>query len=87
MFLNEDDLSCGFCEFNGDGSAGMNENREITNSITSTETFKRFSQIHQVEPCELFESWVLKFIDISNAQITIPLKHVSLSAIIWNVEL
>lgn len=64
VFLNEDDLSCGFCEFNGDGSAGMNENREITNSITSTETFKRFSQIHQVEPCELFESWVLKFIDI-----------------------
>lgn len=27
VFLNEDDLSCGFCEFNGDGSAGMNENR------------------------------------------------------------
>ena len=40
VFLNEDDLSCGFCEFNGDGSAGMNENREITNSIDQTETFK-----------------------------------------------
>ena len=44
VFLNEDDLSCGFCEFNGDGSAGMNENREITNSIDQTETFKLFSQ-------------------------------------------
>ncbi len=30
VFLNEDDLSCGFCEFKMDGSAGMNENREIT---------------------------------------------------------
>lgn len=64
VFLNEDDLTCGFCEFNGDGSAGMNENREITNSISDTETFKRFSETHHVETCELFESWVLKFIDI-----------------------
>lgn len=64
VFLNEDDLTCGFCEFNGDGSAGMNENREITNSICTTETFKRFAQTHTVETCELFESWVEQFIDI-----------------------
>lgn len=64
VFLDEDSLSCKFCEFNGDGSAGMNENREITNSIALTDTFKLFSQNHQVESCELFESWVEKFIDI-----------------------
>lgn len=64
VFLNEDDMSCKFCEFNGDGSAGMNENREITNSIATTETYRQFCQTHDIEPCELFESWVIKFIDI-----------------------
>lgn len=64
VFLNEDDLSCGFCEFNGDGSAGMNENREITNSIDQTDTFKLFSQKHPLEACELFDSWVREFIRI-----------------------
>lgn len=64
VFLNEDDMSCGFCEFNGDGSAGMNENREITNSIVDSATFKRFCERHRVRDCELFESWVREFIRI-----------------------
>mgnify|MGYP002564605573 CR=1 FL=1 len=63
-FLNEDDYSVKFCEFNGDGSSGMNENREITNSIDQTETFKLFSQKHPLEACELFDSWVREFIRI-----------------------
>lgn len=29
-FLDEDDYRVKFCEFNADGSSGMNENREIT---------------------------------------------------------
>lgn len=64
VFLDEDILECGFCEFNGDGSAGMNENREITHSIEQSETFKRFSATHRIETCELFESWVNEFISI-----------------------
>ena len=82
VFLNEDDLSCGFCEFTG---TALREERKSRNNQQhpSTETFKRFSQIHQVEPCELFESWVLKFIDIFKRSN----HYVSLSAIIWNVEL
>lgn len=64
VFLNEDTLECGFCEFNGDGSAGMNENREITHSIEQSETFRRFSATHRIEACELFESWVNEFISI-----------------------
>lgn len=64
VFLDEDTLECGFCEFNGDGSAGMNENREITHSIEQSETFKRFSATHRIETCELFESWVNEFISI-----------------------
>ena len=31
-FLDEDDYRVKFCEFNADGSSGMNENREITTS-------------------------------------------------------
>lgn len=64
VFLNEDDMTCGFCEFNGDGSAGMNENREITNSIVDTATFKAFAETHNVELCEFFDSWVEQFIAI-----------------------
>ncbi len=64
VFLNEDTLECGFCEFNGDGSAGMNENREITHSIEQSKTFKQFAQRHHLETCELFESWVDEFTSI-----------------------
>jgi hypothetical protein len=63
-FLNEDTYRIHFCEFNGDGSAGMNENREITNSILDSETFKTFAQSHKVEGCALFEPWVRTFREI-----------------------
>ncbi|MBX9033958.1 carboxylate--amine ligase [Gordonibacter massiliensis (ex Traore et al. 2017)] len=63
-FLDEDDYRMKFCEFNGDGSSGMNENREITHSIENTATFKEFASRHRVQGCELFESWVRTFMDI-----------------------
>lgn len=63
-FLDEDDYRMKFCEFNGDGSSGMNENREITHSIENTATFKEFASRHRVQDCELFESWVRTFMDI-----------------------
>lgn len=53
-FLNEDDYRIHFCEFNGDGSAGMNENREITNSIVGSDTFRTFAENHAVQGCDLF---------------------------------
>lgn len=64
VFLNEDTLEVGFCEFNGDGSAGMNEDREITKSIQQTQTYQAFAQKHSLESCELFDSWVQEFIRI-----------------------
>ncbi|MEG0324440.1 MAG: carboxylate--amine ligase, partial [Raoultibacter sp.] len=64
VFFNEDTGRIGFCEFNADGSSGMNENREITHSIEHSESYKRFAQHHQVESCELFESWVVEFLSI-----------------------
>lgn len=60
-FLDEDDCTVKFCEFNGDGSAGMNENREITNSIASSKTLARFMARHKVCGCSLFEPWVREF--------------------------
>ena len=63
-FLDEDDYALKFCEFNGDGSAGMNENREITSSIRGSQTFKAFAQRHEVQGCDLFEPWVRRFLDI-----------------------
>ncbi len=63
-FLDEDDYRIRFCEFNGDGSSGMNENREITNSITPSETFRVFAEGHAVRGCDLFEPWVDAFLRI-----------------------
>ncbi len=65
-FLDEDTFDVKFCEFNGDGSAGMNENREITNSIKDTEAFRAFREGHEVQDCSLFEPWVDEFISIYN---------------------
>ena len=63
-FLNENDYRIHFCEFNGDGSAGMNENREITNSIVGSDTFRTFAENHAVQGCDLFMPWVRAFMDI-----------------------
>lgn len=64
IFLDENDCSCAFCEFNGDGSSGMNENREITSSIANTATMKAFKERHQVQGCDLFDAWVEEFCSI-----------------------
>ena len=61
IFLDENTGDVAFCEFNGDGSSGMNENREITHSVEGTATFKKFAQRHHVEGCELFDAWVREF--------------------------
>ncbi len=63
-FLDEDDYSVKFCEFNGDGSSGMNENREITVSVTGSDTFRSFVGNHRIEACELFRAWVEEFVEI-----------------------
>lgn len=64
IFLNEDTLESAFCEINGDGSAGLNEDREIVHSIEHSETFTTFAKAHHLESCELFETWVKEFIAI-----------------------
>ncbi|MEG2982669.1 MAG: carboxylate--amine ligase [Raoultibacter sp.] len=63
-FINEDDYSAAFCEFNADGSSGMNENREITASVRGSATLQAFAAKHHVEGCELFDSWADEFLAI-----------------------
>lgn len=53
-----------FCEFNTDGSSGMNEDRELNNAFAGSVTFQRFTQKHSVRRFELFDSWVEEFIKI-----------------------
>ncbi len=63
-FLDEENYTVKFCEFNGDGSAGMNENREITNSIAGSDAMRTFCEHHRICDCSLFEPWVEAFIRI-----------------------
>lgn len=66
VFLDEDTLEAKFCEFNGDGSSGMNENREISASIRGSRPFAAFASRHAVSDCneELFAGWVDEFLRI-----------------------
>jgi len=64
IFLDENDLSCAFCEFNADGSSGMNEDREIAASIAGSASFSEFAKRHNIHPSELFETWVDEFLEI-----------------------
>ena len=61
VFLDEDTGEVAFCELNGDGSSGMNEDREIVHSVEGTATFREFARRHHVESCELFDAWVREF--------------------------
>lgn len=63
-FLDEETYLAKFCEFNGDGSSGMNENREITVSVAGSQSFRTFVTRHRIETCELFHAWVEKFVEI-----------------------
>lgn len=64
IFLNEEDLSFKFCEFNADGTSSMNEDRELNIALTKTDVYQRMAKNYQFETFELFDSWVKEFEDI-----------------------
>ncbi len=64
VFFDEETEEVRFCEFNADGSSGMNEQREISVSCALSPSFKEFAKHHKVGLSELFNSWVKKFIKI-----------------------
>lgn len=66
MFLDEDAMTAKFCEFNADGSSGMNENREITASMQGSAAYQAFAEQHKLATCDkaLFPGWVDEFLSI-----------------------
>lgn len=64
IFLDEDDYSYKFCEFNTDGSGAMSRDLMIARALQQSETYRRFAQRHKVERFELFDSWVKAFLRI-----------------------
>ena len=65
-FLNEDTGKLRFCEFNTDGTSGMNENREAFACIAQSEPYRRLAQDHALSNCDtdLFPGWVDTFLSI-----------------------
>ena len=64
LFLDEEDLSFKFCEFNTDGSGAMSRDYLIGQSLMQTDSFKRFAEGKNVAQFELFDSWVQAFMRI-----------------------
>lgn len=64
IFLDEDDHSYKFCEFNTDGAGAMSRDLMIATALQQTETWKTFASRHKVERFELIDSWVEAFMRI-----------------------
>ena len=64
IFLDEEDLSYKFCEFNTDGSGAMSRDAEGGRALMEGATFKDFACIHDVRQFDLFGAWVDAFMDI-----------------------
>ncbi|MCI8408183.1 MAG: glutathionylspermidine synthase family protein [Lachnospiraceae bacterium] len=57
IFLNEEDYGYKFCEFNGDGTSSMNEDRELNIAFQKTALYNYLTKEYKLEPFELFDSW------------------------------
>lgn len=64
IFLDEDDFSYKFCEFNTDGSGAMSRDLMLAKALELSDTFKEFAKRHKVERFELIDSWVEAFMRI-----------------------
>lgn len=53
-----------FCELNADGSSAMNEDRELGNILSETLAFNEMKEKYNMEPCELFDTWIDECIKI-----------------------
>ena len=64
IFLNEDDFSFKFCEFNADGSSAMNEDRELNLAIKDADAMQKMGERYVFQNFEFFDSWVQVFAGI-----------------------
>ena len=58
FFLDEDDRSYKFCEFNTDGSGAMSRDLLMGQALMQSDSFAAFAQGRDVRQFELFDSWV-----------------------------
>ncbi|MDR1359262.1 MAG: hypothetical protein LBJ48_07945, partial [Coriobacteriales bacterium] len=64
LFLDEDNGSFKFCEFNTDGTSAMNEDAEVANALAVTDTLKQFNAQHSLSAQELFDPWIETFLEL-----------------------
>lgn len=64
IFLDEENQSYKFCEFNTDGSSAMNEDRELCRAFEYTELYDYLNSQYEIGSFELFHSLVKAFADI-----------------------
>lgn len=64
IFLNEEDLSFKFCEFNADGTSSMNEDRELNIALTKTDAYLKMIEKYELQTFELFDSWAEEFMKV-----------------------
>lgn len=64
LFLDEQDLSYKFCEFNTDGSGAMSRDLAMGRALMQSSAFKAFAARHELKQYELFDSWVEAFLRI-----------------------
>jgi hypothetical protein len=95
IFLDEQDLSFRFCEFNTDGASAMNEDREGTAALSRSGVFKDLAPSLRLQPQELFEGWVDQFLstyaasdyaDKHSCQPTVAIADYSASATAYEFE-
>ncbi len=61
IFLDEETLDFKLCEFNTDGSSGMNEDREISSALALTPAYQEMARRHHLAPFAIFDTWVEAF--------------------------
>lgn len=64
IFYNEETGDFGFCEFNTDGTSGMDENRVHDMAYMDNAAHQDVLSRHNLKPFELFDSLVSEFIEI-----------------------
>jgi len=64
IFLNEENLTFKICEFNTDGTSGMNEVREIANAAKNTDAYLQMKKRYKLKRFELMKSWIREFMKI-----------------------
>lgn len=64
FFLDEEDLTFKFCEFNADGCSAMNEDRELNQMLKHTWAYTEISKEYEIHSFELFDTWAETFLSI-----------------------